>query len=463
MQGMPISSVAPRGGPAWSTGGGPTADRSVTVSEESLCFSEPLTVLALAVLGCFKCIADFGLAFIVAFGSVVPDDPDDRSPFGGTGGGMVAVDFRDVVLLVAVAVDTVDATEERAEVVERDLFGVTGDNLLFSTGDGGARLPFALVLAVAVVAVVAVDILDAAEDTLTLGDDAAVRALEVETVETTLDLAAVVGVMSDLAVSKFVEPSLVVDMVEFGRERAEGGRRLEGPAPVLRTVDALEAVDLTDAADDRRRAGTSLVDAVADRCLRGVGVCLGVGPVTESRGVREELATEEPPLGVSLESGRGPPTLIVLRVAVDVRETVECVLRATDLTDAEDDLTVSPATRVTLRFAGGDLSEYMLWASSSAFALAPPRGLPVGVGEVPFGFNSSSCFTSISEECLVSRASDKDRKTTTDHVRSRSEPSPPTCRNHLPALRLPNVSASSGGCPFGSVRLGLGRVMLLTA
>lgn len=430
------------------------------VSEEFLRFSEPLTVRALAVLGCFECNVDFGLAFIVAFGSAVPDEPDDRSPFGGTGGGMAAVDFRDVVLLVAVAVDTVDATEERAEVVERDLFGVTGDSLLFSTGDGGARLPFAAVL---VVAVVVVDILDAAEETLTLGDDAAVRALEVETVDTTLDLAAALGVTSDLAVSKFVEPSLVVDMLEFGRERAEGGRRLEGPATVLRTVDAFEAVDLTDAVDDRRRAGTSLVDAVADRCLRGVGVCLGVGLVAESRGVREELAIEEPPLGVSLESGRGPPTLIVLRVAVDVRETVECVLRATDLADAEDDLIVSPATRVTLRFAGGDLSEYKLWASSSAFALVAPRGLPVGVGGAPLGFRSSSCFTSISTECPVSRASDKDCDTTTNHVRSRSEPNLPICRSRLPALRLPNVSASSGGCPFGSVRLELVRVMLLTA
>lgn len=392
MHGMPISSVAPRGDSARSFSDRPTADRSVIVSDEFLRVNEPLTVLTLAVLGCLECDDDFGLVFTVAFRSVI-DDLDDRSPFGGTGGGMVLADFRDVVLLVAVAVDMVDATDERADEVESDLLGAMGESLLLSAGDDGARLPFAFVLADIA------EILDAAEDTLTLGDEvAAVRALVVDTLDTTLERAAVLGVMSDLAVSKLVELSLVVDMVEFGRERPEGECKLEGLAAVFRTVEALETVDFADAADDRNRAGTSFVDAVADACLRGVGVCLGValGIEAVSREERAELAMEEPAPGVSLESGRGPAILIILRVAVDVRETVECVLRATDLAEAADVLATSPAIRVTLRFEGGDLSEYMLWLSSSIVSLEPPRGLPVGVAGGPLGLRSSSCLTSIS-------------------------------------------------------------------
>lgn len=393
MQGMPISSVAPRGSSFGSLGGRSTADRSVIVSEEFLRFSEPLTVRALAVLGCLTCVDDFGRALMVAFGSAATDV---LSPFGGTGGGIVAVDFRDaVLLLVAVAVDAVDTAEERADEVESDLLGVIGDSLLLSAGDGGARFPFTLVL------VDVVDILDAADDTRSLGDEAAVRALvvEVDTAETTLERAAVLGVTSDLAVSKLVEPSLVVDMVEFGRESPDGGRRPAELATVFRTVEALEVVDLVEAAEDRRRAGTSFVEAVVDVCLRDATDCLVTELATdvESREGRAELATEDPAPGVSLESGRVPVTLIVRRVAVDTRETVECVLRATDLTDAADDLRPSPVTRDTLRFGGGDLSEYTLWVSSSILALGLPRGLPVGVAGGPFGLSSSSCFTSISE------------------------------------------------------------------
>lgn len=66
-----------------------------------------------------------GLALIVAFGS---EWTEDRSPLGGTGGGIVAVDFRDAVLLVAVAVDALDTTEDRADDVDNDRLGAEGDS-----------------------------------------------------------------------------------------------------------------------------------------------------------------------------------------------------------------------------------------------------------------------------------------------------------------------------------------------
>lgn len=40
----------------------------------------------------------------------------------------MAVDFRDAVLLVAVAVDTLDTTEDRADDVDNDRLGAEGDS-----------------------------------------------------------------------------------------------------------------------------------------------------------------------------------------------------------------------------------------------------------------------------------------------------------------------------------------------
>ena len=64
------------------------------------------------------------------------------------------------------------------------------------------------------------------------------RALVAEAADITRERVVELGVMSDFAVSKFVEPSLVVDIVELGRERPDGGRKVEGPATVFRIVGA---------------------------------------------------------------------------------------------------------------------------------------------------------------------------------------------------------------------------------
>ena len=216
------------------------------VSDESLCFIVPLIVRALFVemtLASFRCVftgAAFGLAFTVpesfrfALVGVVGAEVLPF-PLGGTGGGTLTVDLREAALLVAVEAEE---TDERTEDVESVLFGVAGDNFLVSVdGEGGGRRP--LVDA-------AVETLDAADETLTRGeltDTAVVLVLVVEVVDTTRERAtelraAELGVMSDLAVSKFVDPSLVVDNVESGRDKPEEGRKDDGPATVFRIVDA---------------------------------------------------------------------------------------------------------------------------------------------------------------------------------------------------------------------------------
>lgn len=150
-----------------------------------------------------------------------------------------------------------------------------------------------------------------------------------EAVDITLERAAELGVMSDFAVSKFVEPSLVVDIVELGLERPEGERRVEGPATVLRIVGTCDLVDFIEATEERKREDASLADVVEVKCLRGVGV-LGVGIelAVESRvesriEVREEESDGVAYPGVSFESGLALDTLIVLRVAVVARDAVE--------------------------------------------------------------------------------------------------------------------------------------------
>lgn len=201
-----------------------------------------MTVLALFVeitLACLECVfagAVFGLAFTVPFGSVGLD-AGEPFPFGGSGGG--ALDLREVALLVVVEADEiVDATEDLVEEVDNVRFATgAGDRFLLSTeGEDGGLLPL----------IDTAETLDAVEETLALGEVAVVPvvlALVVETVETTRDRAtelraAELGVISDLAVSKLVDPSLAVDIVEFGRDRPEGDRSVEGPAAVLRIVDA---------------------------------------------------------------------------------------------------------------------------------------------------------------------------------------------------------------------------------
>jgi len=60
----------------------------------------------------------------------------------------------------------------------------------------------------------------------------------VDAVDCRRERATVLGGISDLALSNVVEPLLVVDTDEAGREALEGGRRVEGPATDFRKVDA---------------------------------------------------------------------------------------------------------------------------------------------------------------------------------------------------------------------------------
>ena len=209
------------------------------MSDDFFRFNDPVIVLALLVettLGCLLWLdvvdGAFGFAFTVSVKPLRSEDPDGLvSTLGGTGGGGAA-DFRDVVLLVAVdVVDVVEEIDERTDVLEGVRFAIAGDNFLLSTGDGGGRLPFVLETREA---------LEGALDRTTLGDGvvAVDRTLVAEAVDITRERAAELGVRSDFAVSKFVEPSLVVDIVELGRDKPDGGRRVEGPAAGLRIVGA---------------------------------------------------------------------------------------------------------------------------------------------------------------------------------------------------------------------------------
>lgn len=82
----------------------------------------------------------------------------------------------------------------------------------------------------------------------------------VEAADCLRERAEVLGGSSDLALSNAVEPLLVVDTEDVGRERPEVdretvdvGRSVEGPATDFRKVEAWEVVDLTDAALDLGR------------------------------------------------------------------------------------------------------------------------------------------------------------------------------------------------------------------
>lgn len=99
--------------------------------------------------------------------------------------------------------------------------------------------------------------------------------------------------------------------------------------------------------------------------------------------------------GVSFESGRVRTVRRVVPVVVVVaREAVECVLFATERTDAAEDLIVS----VRVRCDAGWRTECML-ATSSSTGLRRADGpcrLGVATGVVGVGFNISSTDTSIS-------------------------------------------------------------------
>ena len=240
---------------------------SVIVSDEFFLLRDPRTVEALpedTMLDCFSweiaaaCTeALLGLLLIVPL-RLRTGDGGGMSFFGGGVGGFVdvvdAVDMVDTVDLRAtdfleVAADAEEAVERSdvVEAAETALFAGIGASLLDSGEDDEDALPLMETF----------EAVDATRDRGTFGEDEVVAVAVVltllfdmvDTVDTRLDRGPLEGVASDLAVSKLVEPSLVVDTVDAGRERLEVGRRLELPTIVLRTV-AVDRADLKDAAED---------------------------------------------------------------------------------------------------------------------------------------------------------------------------------------------------------------------
>jgi len=288
-------------------------------------------------------------------------------------------------------------TAEVVEVVERidveeGVLRMTGVSLVVSVGEEDAvgRLP----LTAGDDFVVAVD---DGRDRTTLGVDVpVVLTLTVECVDAAdrrRDRGAELGGISDFAVAKVVEPpSLVEDSVDDGLLFVDTGRRVDGPAAVLRNVDARDCVDLTEGARDRG-LGLSPVDKVFDSVRRvAVETCVVLVRVDSATDARED---EVGTLGVNLESGRG----LVGTLSVGVRDIV--VLVAVDFTDAADDFTPS-ACFVVCRLITLVRRECMLPVSfSSALSRVdrtPSRvGVPgLGGGTVAGGPNRSSMGTSTS-------------------------------------------------------------------
>jgi hypothetical protein len=146
-----------------------------------------------------------------------------------------------------------------------------------------------------------------------------------------------------------VDPSVVVESVELGRDTADVGRRVEGPAPpVFRIV---VACDRTDGDKEERSAFGATFLAVAERrteVMEGLSfdsVVLGNGGIMDSAVLDR---TEAVVLGVSFESGRGPGGGWALRLgaAVLAREVVD---RVFDFTELADDMRDGSRVGVTLR------------------------------------------------------------------------------------------------------------------
>lgn len=174
--------------------------------------------------------------------------------FGGGVGGtpdLRTTGLLDVDVEAEEAVDRIEAVD----VVDMVLFAGIGPNFFVSMGEGVGRFP----LTEAFDGVEDTRARDALEDVVAVPVVLTLAVDTVDTVDTLRERAADVGVESDFAVSKFVEPSLVVDRVDAGRERLDVGRKLEPLMRVLRTV-ACDLADVKDAAEDRG-CELSLVEA----------------------------------------------------------------------------------------------------------------------------------------------------------------------------------------------------------
>lgn len=168
----------------------------------------------------------------------------------------------------------------------------------------------------------------------------------------------------------------------------------------MRNVEAVVLVDLTDAAEDFGLMSgwcspAVVVDAFEIGLLGTEGFeTLGlIDTSPESEMVPGTGVVIE--LGVSLESGLGPAVNLRFGDVVTV-DLVERVLRATDLTDAADDLTVSGCL-ARWRTLGRRECALMLSVSSTLLTidLTPLRvGVVLGVGVS--GLKKSSMGTSSS-------------------------------------------------------------------
>lgn len=393
IHGIPISNVAPRGASAFDSDVG-----AVIVSDELLRFKEPLTVDALATLSCFSCDTS---AMALLLPLIVP------SPVSEVGGRE-----RPLVTEVDEVIDGAPdgrfetigrlVTGDESELVERTdcadavLFAI-GLDLLGSTGDEGGR--FALTDGVTDFAALEGGRLRGILE----ADVPVVLTLRVdsdEAVDPRRLRAPVLGDISVFAVSNAVDPSLLFDSVEEGRDSAEGGRSNGDVELVFRTVDAW---DLTDATEERTREVRSFGDRLLDT-LRRPGTV-----VTLAFGVKDGVDTLSAPVdridealvicpGVSFESGRWPDaSRRVVVVAVLVLDTVECVLRATERIDTPDPFTVSPPAFVVWRLRTLARRECMLTFSSSSLGARDPRAAPLrGVPACETGLRRSSTETSIS-------------------------------------------------------------------
>lgn len=383
MHGMPISSVAPRG----SCGLGV----SLIVSDELLRFSDSLTVAALLVdttLACFSCAV---LVPCLALPLTVPGPSLEALDNERTDGAFEVC--RETGRLGTVGdVDAVERTDAEDAVRFVKVLG------LGSTGEGGGRF-----LAGGVV----LDAVDGARDRGNLGVDVAVVRVVPVVLILTLDMADAVdprrlrGVMSVFAVSKAVEPSLVVfDIVDDGRpERADDGRRVDGPTGE-ETLRMVEVWDLTEAALERaldaRSPGVRLLDTLrrpgtGDRLARPEAGPWDVIPDRTDGGLVRWL-------GVSLESGRPVESARrLVDVTVLVFEVTDRVLLATERAEELDGLTDSVLLEATLV-----RSECILPVSSSAFTAltrGPVLVVPLCVVDGDTGPYSSSTDSSSSARC----------------------------------------------------------------
>jgi len=375
-----MSRVAPRGTPP---GVSVRSVDFVIVSDELLRLRDSLTVDTLfedTTLACFS----WEIAVLFLPLMVPPASSSAMCPFP-----LVTMDeccdgvtegFLETIRLTA-AGDDIDEVE-RTEAEDGVLFAI-GLSLEWSTGEGGGL--FAFIGGVAGFAALdggrllgrrGVDVF--AVLTLTVDTDEAVEPRRLRPAE--------LGVMSVLAVSNAVDlPSLVEDNVEAGRDSPEGGLSMEGPALVLRIVDAC---DLTDAAVDLirevRPLGDTLLDTLRLLCTV-LTLALGVreGDVTLSDSATldrtDEALLENP--GVNFESGRCPDgtprcrVVVVVVVAFDF-EIVEYVLLATDFSDALEGLTESVPCLAVDRLRTPVRSECILPVSLSSALAMLGRELP---------------------------------------------------------------------------------------